>query len=144
VTGAVAAGYRVPAVAFASPGGTFSLRVVVSNLGSTAWGTAAVTHHVGDAEIEPARRATLVARWVTLSGQPGGAPAPERSAVLPAAFPSGASATVDFTMIAPSAPGDYLLLLDVITPQKGSLAIAGAPPGLVRVSVSGSAGSTAP
>lgn len=144
VTGAVAAGYRVPAVAFASTGGTFRLRVVVTNLGSTAWGTAAVTHHVGDAEIEPARRATLVARWVTLSGQLGGAPAPERSAVLPAAFPSGASTTVDFTMIAPSAPGDYLLLLDVITPQKGSLAIAGAPPGLVRVSVSGSAGSTAP
>ena len=35
--------------------------------------------------------------------------------------------------------GDYLLLLDVITPGDGSLAGAGVPPGIVRVTVSESA-----
>jgi hypothetical protein len=32
-------------------------------------------------------------------------------------------------------PGDYLVLLDVITPRSGSLAAAGVAPGIVRVTV---------
>jgi hypothetical protein len=144
VTGPVSVRYDAPATAFATAGGTFKLRVGVTNLGAAAWGSAAVTHRVGGAEAEPARRATLVARWVTLFGQIGGVPAAERVSVLPAALAPGGTVTVGFTLAAPRAPGDYLLLLDVISPEAGSLAIAGAPPGLVRVSVSGSAGSTAP
>ncbi len=144
VTGPVSARYDAPATAFTTAGGTFKLRVGVTNLGASAWGTAAVNHHIGGAEVEPARRATLVARWVNLAGQLGGAAAPERTSVLPPAFAPGSSVAVNFTLTAPAAPGDYLLLLDVITPQVGSLAIAGAAPGLVRIRVSGSAGSTAP
>ncbi len=143
VTGSVSVRYDAPATAFAAPGGSFRLHVAVTNLGATAWGAAAVDHHVG-AEVEPARRATLVARWVSLAGPLGGPPAPQRSALLPAAFAPGASAIIDLAMVAPTAPGTYLLLLDVVAPGTGSLAIAGASPGLVRVSVSGSAGSTAP
>jgi hypothetical protein len=144
VTGALSARYDAPAAAFATTGGSFKLRVGVTNLGAAAWGAAAVNHHIGGAEVEPARQATLVARWVNLSGQAGGAPAEERTSVLPAGLAPGASATAVFTLTAPTAPGDYLLLLDVITPQGGSLAIAGVLPGLVRVNVTGSAGSTAP
>lgn len=145
VTGPVSVRYDAPATAFAAAGVTFKLHLGVTNLGASAWGNAAVAHRVGGgAEVEPARRATLVARWVTISGQLGIAPAPERVSVLPAALAPGASVAVSFTLTAPAAPGEYLLLLDVITPQAGSLAIAGAPPGLVRVIVSGSAGSTTP
>jgi hypothetical protein len=144
VTGAVAIRYDAPANTYATAGGTFKLRVGVTNLGAAAWGSAEIDHNVGGAEVEPARRATLVARWVNLSGQPGGATAAERLAVLPAALAPGSSATVSLRLTAPTAPGDYLLLLDVITPQAGSLASAGASPGLVRVNVSGSAGLTTP
>jgi hypothetical protein len=144
VTGALSARYDAPAAAYATAGGTFKLPVTVTNLGAAAWGAAAVDHHIGDAEIEPARQATLVARWIDLTGQAGGAPAPERTSVLPAGLAPGKSATVNFTLTAPTASGAYLLLLDVLTPQGASLAIGGAPPGLVRVTVSGAAGSTAP
>lgn len=144
VTGAVSVRYDAPATAYATAGAAFKLRVGVTNLGATAWGNAAVNHHVGSAEIEPARRATLVARWVDLSGRPGGAPAPERTSVLPAALAPGASVAVELTLVAPTTAGDYLLLVDVITPSAGSLAIAGASPALVRISVSGSAGLIAP
>jgi hypothetical protein len=46
---------------------------------------------------------------------------------------------VDFVLTTPKTAGDYLLLLDVITPGDGSLAGAGVPPGIVRVTVSESA-----
>jgi hypothetical protein len=38
-------------------------------------------------------------------------------------------------MVAPSAPGDYLLMLDIVTPQVGSLAAQGVDPTIVRVRV---------
>ena len=47
----------------------------------------------------------------------------------------GTSVRVTFELTAPAAPGEYLLVLDVIDPATGSLAAAGVPPGIVRVSV---------
>ena len=35
----------------------------------------------------------------------------------------------------PTVPGDYLLILDVVTPEQGSLAAAGVEPTIVRVKV---------
>jgi hypothetical protein len=35
----------------------------------------------------------------------------------------------------PEAPGEYLLLLDVVTPERGSLVASGLAPALVRVTV---------
>jgi hypothetical protein len=35
----------------------------------------------------------------------------------------------------PATPGQYLLILDVVTPDKGSLASIGVPPTMVRVTV---------
>jgi hypothetical protein len=143
VTGKFSARYEAPAAAYASAGGTFKLHVGVTNLGAAAWGSKAVKPG-GGAEKAPARRATLIARWVSLSGQTGASPAKERSAVLPAGLAPGASVSIDFALTAPTAPGDYLLLLDVISHQGGSLAGAGVPPGIVRVTVSGAAGAPAP
>jgi hypothetical protein len=143
VTGKLGARYEAPAAAYAYASGLFRLHVGVTNLGAAAWGSRAVKP-VGGAEKAPARRATLIARWLSLSGQTGASPAKERSAVLPAGLAPGASAAVDFVLTAPTAPGDYLLLLDVVAPQGGSLAGAGVPPGIVRITISGAAGAPAP
>jgi hypothetical protein len=136
VTGPLTAAYDVPASAAATSGGTFDLHVGVTNLGAAAWGVVGV-HRVGGAETEPSTRATLVARWLNLAEGSGAEAAPESTALLPAGLAPGAGAAVTFSITAPQAPGDYLLLVDVITPKSGSLAVAGVPPGIVRVTVSG-------
>jgi hypothetical protein len=137
VTGPLTAAYDVPATTFATAGSAFDLHVGVTNLGAAAWGAQGVDHRMGGAESEPARRATLVARWVSLAEGGAGAPAPESTALLPAGLAPGAAADVAFRLTAPAAAGDYLLLVDVITPKTGSLAVAGVPPGIIRVTVSG-------
>lgn len=137
VTGRLTAVYDVPPTAFATPGGAFSLNVGVTNLGASAWGIPAA-HRKNGAESEPAQRARIVARWVSLA-ETGGAPALEASALLPAGLAPGAAAAATFSLTAPKAVGDYLLLVDVLTPRDGSLAVAGVPPGIIRVTVSGAA-----
>jgi hypothetical protein len=134
VTGPVTATYGVPATATATAGQPFALDVLVTNLGRSPWGHGAVVPAVGMAELEPAARATLVARWVDLgAGVGAGATA---TAILPAGLPSGGSAGVSFTLSAPATPGEYLVVLDVLDPAAGSLAALGVPPGIVRVTVS--------
>ncbi|HET7029643.1 MAG TPA: hypothetical protein VFI34_03960 [Candidatus Limnocylindrales bacterium] len=134
VTGPVTAAYKVPASATAVSGKPFALDVHVTNLGRTAWGHAAVLPAIGKAEMEPAVRATLVARWVDL-GAGGGGGAATTTAVLPAALAPGAGADVSLSLVPPVASGEYLLVLDVLDPSVGSLAALGVPPGIVRVSV---------
>ena len=139
VTGPLTAVYDLPSSSFATAGGTFSIHVGVTNLGAAAWGAAGVSRGRGNAESVPAQRATLVARWVNLDDATGGTAAigPQASAVLPAGLAPGKAADATFALTAPKAVGDYLLLVDVITPRDGSLAVAGVPPGIVRVTVSG-------
>jgi hypothetical protein len=138
VTGPLTAKYEAPETAFVTAGESFELTASVSNLSSTPWGRVAVDGRYGGAEAQPAERATFIARWVDLTGS-SGKPAGEGSVVLPAALEPGARANAVFHLTAPAAPGDYLILLDVITPRIGSLAIAGVSPGIIRVTVSASA-----
>ena len=53
-------------------------------------------------------------------------------ATLGIPFASGQKADSILGLTAPSTPGDYLLLLDVVTPERGSLVALGADPTLVR------------
>jgi hypothetical protein len=138
VVGGQTAVYGMAATATTRAGGPFELAVRVTNLGRSAWGHAVTAHSIGDAEVEPASRSTLVARWVDL----GGLGVPSASAagsvavtILPAGLAPGASADVDFRMTAPPVAGEYLLVLDVVDPRTGSLAATGVPPGIVRVTV---------
>jgi hypothetical protein len=55
--------------------------------------------------------------------------------ILPAGLAPGASASIVIQTTAPSVPGEYLLVLDVVDPSTGSLAATGVPPGIVRVTV---------
>jgi hypothetical protein len=113
--------------------------VRVTNLGRTAWGHPADARTIVAAERQPASRAMLVARWVDLGGlgvTPAGMPGGVANSVLPAGLAPGASVTVDVPLLAPASPGEYLLVLDVVDPATGSLAAAGVPPGIIRVTVS--------
>jgi hypothetical protein len=131
--------YDAPVAALASAGEPLKLHVTVTNFGAAAWGARAIRSDINGAVKTPARRATLIARWVSLSGVPDTSQAKEGTSVLPAGLAAGASMAVDFVLTTPKTAGDYLLLLDVITPDDGSLAGAGVPPGIVRVTVSESA-----
>jgi hypothetical protein len=138
VVGGETAVYSMAATATTPAGGPFDLAVRVTNLGRSAWGHAATLHPMGEAELEPASRATLVARWVDLGGVPGLPQAPAdsgASTILPAGLAPGGSVDIDFQLSAPAAPGEYLLVLDVVDPRTGSLAATGVPPGIVRVTV---------
>ncbi|MEA2545517.1 MAG: hypothetical protein QOI09_790, partial [Chloroflexota bacterium] len=138
VVGGETAVYSMAATATTPAGGPFELAVRVTNLGRSAWGHAATLHSMGEAELEPASRATLVGRWVDLGGVSGIPPAPADSGaatILPAGLAPGRSVDLDFQLSAPAAPGEYLLVLDVVDPRTGSLAATGVPPGIVRVTV---------
>jgi len=142
VTGPLTAAYEAPATATAVAGAPFTLAIRVTNLGSSPWGRAATTPAIGSAEREPAQRSILVGRWVDLGGGAGGAgedpgtTAAAMSTILPAALAPGASVALDVRLTAPAAAGEYLLVLDVVDPRMGSLAAAGVPPGIVRITVS--------
>ena len=72
--------------------------------------------------------------WIALEGAglAGGLP-PDAS--IPADVEPGRSAVLGLHLAAPAVAGTYLLVLDVALPDGRSLAVAGVPPGLVRVTV---------
>ena len=57
------------------------------------------------------------------------------SVELPAAFAPRAISQANLSVFAPTAEGDYLLVIDIITPEVGSLAAQGVEPTIVRVHV---------
>jgi hypothetical protein len=148
VTGTLSAAYQTPGVALATAGNAFDLSVGVSNLGAHPWGTAAVMNPSRRQVLEPAQRAVLVGRWIDLgnaaAGSAGGTTPADVSASLPVGLAPGASAGVVLHLTAPIQPGVYLLLLDVVTPESGSLAAAGVQPAIVRVTVSIAGAATGP
>jgi hypothetical protein len=112
------------------------LGIRVTNIGKFAWGHGAVNTPSGG--VVPAAAATVVGRWLPLSAGAALDPDPttqETDASLPITFASGKKNDAILGLTAPSTPGDYLLLLDVVTPERGSLVALGADPTLVRITV---------
>ncbi len=132
VSGDVGARYLVAKTAKATAGEPFELRTGVANVGATTWGHRRIADRVRIAE--EALQATLVAQWVSLTPSTDAMP-PLMRLWLPGGMEFGMTARGTLTGTAPTAPGDYLLMLDVIDPQLGSLAAHGIEPGLVRVTV---------
>ena len=85
---------------------------------------------------------SLVATWVSATRQD--VPAPAVAVLAPEAATPGGETTVRLRLVGPSDPGEYLLLLDVVSPSQGSLSARGSAPALVRVSVGPSAAAGAP
>jgi hypothetical protein len=115
-------------------GTNVSLPVRVANLGTATWGEQAVVDHSRRGGGSPASAARVVGHWVALD--PGASTNLSAiSASLPSALKPGTTADAGLDLAVPVAPGQYLLILDVVTPSQGSLASIGVPPTMVRVTV---------
>ena len=115
-----------------------SLGVRVTNLGKTKWGNEAVKPVSNLSGWVPARAATVIGRWIPLSvgaALPTDPADQATSSDLAAILAPGKSAIATLALTAPTAAGQYLLLLDVMTPERGSLLATGGDPTIVRVTV---------
>ena len=139
-------GDRGAVVARLEPGEATSLPLWVTNLGREAWGQKAVpgTKTIDSRRLvggSPATRARIVGSWVSLGGidDPAQLDAAAAASVtptsLPPAFAPRAVTKAGLVMFAPSTAGDYLLVIDIVTPEVGSLAAQGVEPVTVRVHV---------
>jgi hypothetical protein len=145
LTGAYDAAISGPGSIELAPGAAHSMSLWVGNLGSTTWGEKAIPGKAVDSSRRPvaATRATharIVATWVALDvDDPRQVEAATAASVtpaeLPAAFASHDVAKVELGMFAPTAEGNYLLLIDIVTPAAGSLAAHGVEPTIVRVHI---------
>jgi hypothetical protein len=121
-----------------SAGTEAALGVRVKNLGKVAWGHGVIKTPSDQVKQIPAAAATVVARWVPLSAGAALDADPESqfaSADLPIGLAPGKTSDAWLYLSTPAAAGDYLLVLDIVDPQGGSLVASGAQPTVVRVSV---------
>ena len=153
LTGPNDAAVSAPTSVDLEPGAAHVLKVWVTNLGRAAWGSTAVagTTPKGRKPVGavPATHASVVGTWVPLGVADerqveAAAAASITPAELPSAFAPRAVAPADLAVFAPTAEGDYLLVIDIVTPEIGSLAAHGVEPTIVRVHVAEPAPATSP
>ena len=124
-----------------APGATTDLSVWVANLGRKAWGHKAFEDARDPEGNVKAAAAHVTGTWVALGAvddadQLAAADAASVDAVaLPAGFKPRAVADLKLRLFAPSVAGEYLLLLDIVTPEAGSLTARGVEAMIVRVTV---------
>jgi hypothetical protein len=114
-------------------GTNVALPVRVANLGTAKWGEVGVADHGRRGGGTSASAARVVGHWLAL-GEASTTLAPVRAS-LPAALAPGTTTEASLDLAVPVEPGQYLLILDVVTPGEGSLASIGVPPTIVRVTV---------
>jgi len=142
VGGAYTAAFGAPTSVSLATGSTSTVGVRVVNAGSEGWDAPSTTPPAeSDSLLIWLRTSRIAARlvgtWVSTEGLP--VPAPTSRALDPTAAAPGGTAAVGLRLVAPSQPGQYLLLLDVVTPTHGSLSTLGSTPSIIRVSVTGPA-----
>jgi len=139
IGGKIAVAYGAPATLTLNSGMEAAIPVRVLNSGSEAWDLA-VTLGPGQGGDDPANGyhtsrfpAVLTGTWVSTTA----APVPVASSTeLDASIAGpGGSVAVTLAVTAPESPGEYLLLLDTISPTRGPLSALGSAPALVRVTV---------
>jgi hypothetical protein len=136
VTGDFDGAIQVAPTAELKAGTGLALGVRAVNLGVAAWGHKAIPPASNLSGYVVATAATVVGTWIPLSAGAAVDPAATiQSARLPVALTPGKSADGTIELTAPVAAGDYLLLLDIVTPENGSLVASGADPTVVRVTV---------
>jgi hypothetical protein len=154
VTGDHDAGVIAPQQVDMTPGQADKLSIWIANLGKAAWGKKAAPisrssdSHMRQSDLDHATHARLTGTWLALGGiddptqQAAAAAAAVTVVELPAGLAPRAVVKAELVLFAPSAPGDYLLILDILTPEVGSLSAQGVDPTVIRVHVAPS--STAP
>jgi hypothetical protein len=135
VTGDVDGAILVAPTATLTAGTDIELPVRVVNLGKAAWGHGPVIDTRSRFDIDPAVAAILVGRWLSLADGTM-TPVPATARVdLPAGLEPRVNVDAVLALGVPDRPGEYLLVLDVLTPEHGSLIAAGVEPTIVRVTV---------
>ena len=114
------------------------LGVRAENLGLTAWGREAIKTASNQGRPAPAVPATVVGRWIPLSA--GAELLPDAtthtvSTDLPVGLAPGATVDAWLYLSSPEAAGDYLLVLDVVTPDAARSSPRVPTPTFVRVTV---------
>jgi hypothetical protein len=146
VTGDHDAGVIAPKQIDLATGQADKMPIWIANLGKTAWGKKAdpITRRsdgIRQTNLVHASHARLTGTWLALGGldDPTQQAAAAAVAVTPVELPAGiaprAVVKADLVISAPSVPGDYLLILDILTPEVGSLSAHGVDPTIVRVRV---------
>lgn len=118
----------------------------VVNLGREPWGrtgergTTDVSGRKDATSVTSATHARLTGTWIALG--PTDAARDEAVAAasvtpveLPAAMAPRAAVRAELRLYAPTVPGDYLVLVDIVSPEAGSLAALGVDPTIIRVRV---------
>jgi hypothetical protein len=119
-------------------GRTTDVGITVTNTGADAWAAlGSSVDATGDRRLDDPVEAVLLGHWVALDGAPEAAAlaAGEATVRLPGPADAGADMAVTLPLTAPTDPGRYLLVLDVVTPDHGSLVATGSAPVEVRVAV---------
>ena len=146
VTGAIDAEIVAPPTTELAPGAAADLALWVANLGTGPWGQPASPDPTDPSGTTAATSASLTGRWVALGGADATAAADSAAAdsaaaasattvELPAGMLSGSIIRTNLQVFAPTVPGDYLLILDIVAPGIGSLTAQGVDPTIVRVHV---------
>jgi hypothetical protein len=141
VGGPVSVSYSAPTTLSAPAGAPASIPVRIVNSGSEAWDAEAAEQPDLDGEAlliwlsssrVPAR---LFGTWVATGATGLALPKPANAVLeLSVSAPGGGGAVV-LDVVAPEVPGEYLLLLDVVSPDRGPLSAFGNEPAIVRVTV---------
>ena len=114
-------------------GASVDVPLVVTNTGEAAWVSPPVRSGPDGPDVPAPAAAMVVGHWIRLDVGGGAVPPP---AVGTAVTPEpGTTVDVDLRITAPEAIGDYLLVLDVVTPLYGSLAARGVSPVAIPVRV---------
>jgi len=141
VTGDLDAQIVAPTSLDIAPGAVSDLSLWVANLSVKPWGHEPAFDPSARNGADRATAAKVVGQWVAL-GDLGNAKllasAAAASAVpadLPAALAPGAVTAASLRVYAPALAGDYLLILDIISPDAGSLTAKGVLPTVISVHV---------
>jgi hypothetical protein len=135
VAGELGAAWLVEPSLSVAAGGPVLLPATVANVGAADWGTDGTGVRLGRSNEAPSRP-LIVGHWVRLDPTlESPVDVPDLRVRLEASLAGGAMAAVELAGAAPAEPGQYLLVLDVVVPGRGSLVAAGGEPAMVRVTV---------
>ncbi|HEX5827340.1 MAG TPA: hypothetical protein VFY23_07455 [Candidatus Limnocylindrales bacterium] len=145
IGGKIAVAYGAPATLTLPAGMEAAIPVRVLNSGSERWDLS-VTLQPGEAGDEAYHTsefpAVLTGTWVSTTAAP--VPAASSAELDTTIAGPGGDVSVTLDITAPASPGEYLLLLDTISPTRGALSALGSTPALVRVTVTESIPSPSP
>jgi hypothetical protein len=139
VGGPMAVAYGAPSALSMIAGSQADAAVRVLNAGAGRWdrvvsvAPSRVAGEAGAARHTASVPAHLVATWVSTAGR--SLPAPVIVQLDEAVSRPGGSAAATLHLLAPTTPGGYLVLLDVVTPASGALSAQGSAPALISVGV---------